>query len=122
MITKQKILNELKLFLNELKKSNEQLDREAAEKRSAIRCQYYLDNPDELKPYGDVAEVVASATTSSHMFYSKGALKFLKNMMWAQVVLVLSLPILFPLVAWNIDRQTISHQTEWNQSQTQQKY
>ena len=75
-------------------KSNRQLELEAEQRRSAIRCQYYLDNPEELKPYGDVAEVRASATTSSHMFYSKGALKVLKNLMWAQVVGICCGPML----------------------------
>ena len=101
-------------------KSNREMEQEAEQRRSEIRCQYYLDHPDELKPYGDRAQVVASATTSSHMFWSPGALKVLKNLMWAQVVLVLSLPVLFPLVVWNYDRQTISEQqTEWTYQKTQ---
>ena len=84
MITKQMILNELKLFLNELKKSNQQLDREAYERKEEIRRQYAVKHPDN---HSDMC--------STHIFYYDWQLKMMKRGMFSIFIGCFICPFLF---------------------------
>ena len=105
MITKQRLITELKLFLEELKKSNAELEAEAKVRRDILRIKHYIQHPDELPITNGIAgrggfrgANSGAQFTTSHMFMSESSRKRMKQLMFAMFFFVLSLPVTLPLM------------------------
>ena len=104
MITKQRLISELKLFLHELQKTNEELEAEAAVRRDILRVKYYIKHPGEVPTAGHRRGTnYVGWMTASQMFYSDRTKKAMKNSMYVMLIFMLSLPVTVPLMAVYVD-------------------